>query len=346
MLTVYKAEFFDREFGHVASSVISSPEISYDYLTLETTEVILPTLVNVPFGSYANITDIDGNIIYQGIVLEAMQESGTTSVLLSPLLSICDTDVFADFTSIGNVETFIAGILNGLYAGSDTSQNITGFSATATTTTAAVMLLDGNIHNLYDFLIQAFKKYGVFCAAEFSPQDKTFTVTVAKASVTPFKIETDLPNVIDPQVFIGDLSGALNKIIYINEANEAVTATYYLHTDGTISAVDDDRITPVVGGYRYINSDDFAADAAIAATDDLTPEEFNNLIEVTVKNDDQIIAPTEKKVGDRALVYHGGAAYSSILTGYRKTTQLTTLIFGAVRLELTKKIIIERRGKK
>lgn len=346
MQTVFKAEFFDRAFGYIASSLISSPEISFDYLTLETTEVILPDLLNIPYGSYANITDIDGNTIYQGITLEAMQESGITSVLLSPLLSICDTDAFADFSSIGNVETFIAGILNGLYDGSDASQSITGFTATATTTTAASMLLDGNIQNLYDFLIQAFKKYGIICNAEFSSQDKTFTVTISKVSATPFYIETELSNVFDPQVFIGGVRGMLNKVTYIDETDESTTVTYYLHADGTISDIDEDRIIPVVSGYRYINSESFAADAAIAATDDLTPEEFNNLIEVTVKNDDQIIAPTEKKVGDRALVYHGGAAYSSILTGYRKTTQLTTLIFGAVRLELTKKIIIERRGKK
>jgi hypothetical protein len=176
-------------------------------------------------------------------------------------------------------------------------------------------------------MLLALRKYNVVATAVFDPQAKTFVVTIGQNNSAPFVVETDLPNIISSNFTIGSTTGALNKITYVNQEDETETATYYLHTDGSISDVDTDRITPVRLEHRYLSGgDDFSGAAAIAAAEDLMPDEFNNLIEIVVKNDDQLVVPSSRGIGDRAILYRNDEIYSGILTGFIKTAETTTLI--------------------
>ena len=65
--------------------------------------------------------------------------------------------------------------------------------------------------------------------------------------------------------------------------------------------------------------------------------EYNNLIELEMLNDDSLVNPYSMEVGQVVNVISDGASYNSILTG-RKIGQTTTLIFGTVRLDLTKRL--------
>ena len=65
--------------------------------------------------------------------------------------------------------------------------------------------------------------------------------------------------------------------------------------------------------------------------------EYNNLIELEMLNDDSLVNPYNLEVGQVVNVISDGASYNSILTG-RKIGQTTTLIFGTVRLDLTKRL--------
>lgn len=344
MRTPYKVEFFTNKFAYVSRSVIAQPQIDFDYLTLESTDIVLPVLMEVKQGNYAHVTDIDGTIVYQGIVQNSTQENGITTVSLLPLLSVLNVNAYADVSTLAIIEDWLETALKSLYAGTDTTQNITGFTVVKNTSTSASMLLNSNINNLLDIALVAFKKYGVVLEAVINPQAKTFTITIEKKLTPTFTVESDLDNIIEKTFSIEDSYNALNKITLIDARGVASDLPYYLHTDGTISTTDEDRISPVVFDFAEIDSDDFAGDAAIAAADALTPDELNNLIEITVKNTDNLIKPLTRKIGDRATIYKGTQTYTSILTGYRKTAETITLIFGAVRLELTKKLLLEKRG--
>jgi hypothetical protein len=64
--------------------------------------------------------------------------------------------------------------------------------------------------------------------------------------------------------------------------------------------------------------------------------EFKNLIELEVMRTDTMIKPLDIKIGQNVDIIHNGAAYSTLLTGRKITAGAVILMFGKVRLELTK----------
>ena len=68
-------------------------------------------------------------------------------------------------------------------------------------------------------------------------------------------------------------------------------------------------------------------------------------LELRYRQDDPMVTPAALEIGTQADILYGGKAYRSILTGYELDSGTITLVFGAVRMELTKKLILERRKK-
>lgn len=64
--------------------------------------------------------------------------------------------------------------------------------------------------------------------------------------------------------------------------------------------------------------------------------DYNSLIELTFMRDDTLANPLTLEVGKKVNVIHKGRTYESILTGKKVTSEHVKLIFGKVRLELTK----------
>ena len=69
---------------------------------------------------------------------------------------------------------------------------------------------------------------------------------------------------------------------------------------------------------------------------------YKNLIELTVKADDPMINPLTMPIGQVVNIIHEGVSYNSILTGREVKGGLVKLIFGTIRLELTK--ILNMKG--
>ena len=69
---------------------------------------------------------------------------------------------------------------------------------------------------------------------------------------------------------------------------------------------------------------------------------YKNLIELTVKQDDPMIKPMEMEMGQVVNVIHEGVSYSSVLTGKEISKGIVKLIFGTIRLDLTK--ILNMKG--
>lgn len=63
---------------------------------------------------------------------------------------------------------------------------------------------------------------------------------------------------------------------------------------------------------------------------------YSNLIELTVKQDDTMLSPMDLEIGQVVNIIHEGVSYNSILSGKEIKGGLVKLIFGTIRLELTK----------
>jgi hypothetical protein len=69
---------------------------------------------------------------------------------------------------------------------------------------------------------------------------------------------------------------------------------------------------------------------------------YKNLIELTIKADDTMINPMNLEIGQTVNIIHDGVSYNSILSGKEIKGGLVKLIFGTIRLELTK--ILNMKG--
>ena len=346
MPKAYRAEFFDNDLNLLAWAEIGSNPIAFDYIALEGTTIqTKKTLGNVSTLNLCRIVSEDGQR-YAGIVDAVTSDAISTTITIKPMLTLLDVTCYFDRTKLHSVslERFIADILESLYAGSDALQNFTGFrTVTTSKTTNAKLNLKDNVHNLYDILTTALKKYGVVIEMDFDPAKKVVEATVGVVKDKRWFIEADLPGCMDVNVNFSDGLDGMNKLTLVNKRDESQKAVYYLHPDGKVDTRNTDRITPVKFGYEYIDEDDFPSGAEEKAFDALKPQKYDNLIELTVRADNLLVRWKDHTIGEPATIWYKGGCYKSVFTGWTDREESATLTFGAVRLELTKKLILERR---
>ena len=346
MPTAYRAEFYSRSMNFVAWAEIDNAPSVFDYLTIDTATITTNKALDAisPL-DICRVVSANGTR-YTGVVSASTVTNAGTTVTVKPMLALLDVMCAFDRTRLQtmSLEQFIADIITSLYAGDDALQNIAGLNVVTTSETLGANLnLKDNVHNLYDILTLALTKYGVVVSMDFDPAAKTVTTTIGKVEDKDWVIEADLPGCANVSVDFSDGLDGTNKLTLINKNDEMQRATYYLHPDGNVDMTDTNRITPVRFEFKYIESDDFETAAAEQAADTLKPEEYDNLIELTVLNTNRIVRWKEHAIGEPATVIYRGARYKSVFTGWISSESSATLTFGAVRLELTKKLILERR---
>lgn len=348
-MKLYKAEFFKRDFTLRAAVGVKSPELVFDYLTTEKTEITLPGAVKIARGDWAHVTDINGAVIYQGVVMDTETDK-TTTVNVAPLMSILDVTTEINRANIGeDLEQFIADTIRAAFVeNADDCQNVKGLRVqVGTHTKGAALNIKSDVHDLMDIIVRALTVHNVAVTMELRPQEKAIVATVAKVYSAGRVIEADLPNVIEKNVYLMDTYGSLNKATYINKDDSAQRAVYYLDGEtGEPTKTPKSRITPVFFKVEYIEgAEDFALEAEQRAREDLTPEDFDNLIEITVHEEDKLIPPEKIRIGEIVTIKANGQSWQSVLTGYEKVQDTHKFVFGYVRVDLDKILRIERRAR-
>ena len=230
---------------------------------------------------------------------------------------------------------------------SDQLQNIPGLSVEIISATknwgfhltSDVAGLNKTIINFMTVIIQrAMTKYQVGLYVEPDFNAKQIVVKIGKKNTEIFHIEADLPNVIKKSIVLNETTQDINKLFIYNNANLSDVIVYYKHPDKSFDTINANRITPVI--YDIVTAalaegQTFAQAAAVIAARTFDVESYNNLIELTVLNDDALVNAENISIGQEVMIVSGGAAYSSILTGYEIGVK-TKLIFGTIRLDLTK----------
>jgi hypothetical protein len=84
-------------------------------------------------------------------------------------------------------------------------------------------------------------------------------------------------------------------------------------------------------------------DANEIAKKAFSSNKYSNYIELTYQKDDSMINPLTMAIGQEVNIIHEGVSYNSILSGREiQKNGLVKLIFGTIRLELTK--ILNMKG--
>ena len=190
------------------------------------------------------------------------------------------------------------------------------------------------------------EKYSILVKTKLDIQNREVQIIVGKAASGIITIESDLPNIIKKSVTIKQVSADVNKIIIYDAEDYSNTRIYYLHPDLGYDTKDRDRITPVVCEMQSVSHEEgssFESAAISAAHNKFANLSYSNLIELTMMNGDALVKPEELEFGQVADIISDGESYRSILTG-RERGKNTKLVFGTVRLDLTKILRRQENG--
>lgn len=354
----YNVEIFAPDFTLVGNTNVNDVVYREDYLSPDVNTVTVLALAGVKKQDFIRI--IRGNEEYAGIITEIAYGTDTSKRLLNisykPLIELLDTDILfdVDLQGKGSLEAFICDRVRETFIENpDTLQNVHGLSIDAVSDTTGwgfhiTPSESGghyNIVNLMDsVIIPAMQKYGILVSAKLDIQNRGIRMTVGKPTSGILTIETDLPNILRKNVTVKQVSADVNKLVLYDAADYASVRTYYLHPDLGYDTKNTDRITPVVYALQAVQHDEgssFEAAAIQAAHDKFSGLAYSNLIELTMANGDILVKPDEMQFGQEVDIISDGVAYRSILTG-RERGESTKLIFGTIRLDLTK--ILRRVG--
>lgn len=351
-MTPYNIEIFNRDFEYQSSYQVQNIEYNVDYLSIESNSLIVQK-IQAAEGDYIRITKKEKEI--NGIITGCEETNKGYELHYKPILAVTDIAVHYEKEKLKemSLEEWIAHILNDTYRDNeDTLQNISGFSAAAVPETYhAIITQEENIGNLYQIITDALLRYDVIVEFTLDISNKGLKAFIKKQKKKLRTIEADLPNIIDKNFMIKKSDESVNKLVIYNSKNENQYIAFYLLQDGSITAANnaDGRINPVIFKTEFIaheekNEQTFEEAAYEKAATFLMTENYNNLIEITVLSNDKIVNPEELEIGQKVCIIKEEKEYKTVLTGKKSKSGTITLVFGAVRMELTK--ILKRRLQK
>ncbi len=342
-MSLYNIEIFKKDFSFVSSYQIDSVSYEYDYLSLSGNKLQIAQVIEAEQGDYIRIAGNDD--IFWGIVEKVTDSDTLYTITYKSFLSLIDTNMFIDREDLAvlSLEEWIRSAIQMYFDSDDMLLNLKGLDFQLESDTQGASLdSESNIENLYELLKTALIRYDVVVGFSVDAVEKRVLARIGRSSKPERVIEADLPNIIAREITTTNSSRtAINKLYVVNEKNEDEILTYYLTKDGMVKREPDEseRIVPVLFDTVYASVEeggDFAETAYEKAKTLITGCE--NLIRITVLKNDNLVEPYDWGVGDAARILKDGKEYRSILTGKRYTDQTITLIFGSIRLELTKKI--------
>lgn len=347
----YNVEIFDSGFQLIQHCNSGETNFKYDYLSAVENTIIVPSDPNVKQGNYIRIVNNERE--YFGIIKQITkgEQGNTTSVLrYSPFESVFNTDIVFDTTLQNGGDTLEEAIKNYITQyfinNADSSQNIFGLSITTISSTPNwtfyltpdVEGLNYTIVNLKQGILNpALTKYNICLYTTLNMQRKTIELQIGVMDTNIFHIEADLPSVLKKSIILNETTKDINKLYVYNSANFTDVVVYYKHTDGTFDTTDSDRIVPVIYKLATVSTrtgQTFQQAAEEYALRTFDTESYNNLIEITVLNNDGLVNARNINIGQEVNIVSNNVSYVSMLTGYEIGTT-TKLVFGTIRLDLT-----------
>lgn len=360
----FNVEIFDRNFNFIHNYTVESPVYKYDYLTPVENSVTISFNKDVTVGQY--IVVANNKRRYEGVIssLQVINKSFMT-VGYYPLNSLFSYPIYLDIgyqqggqyqgqKSIESIiyeqikRAFIDGYYSDYYISGeptpvDNLQKIPGLTLTKTTDTyiwnVGLSLSNSYIEdrwegNLYSDLIpRALKGCSVGVITELDINAKKVYCTIGVINSNEQTIEADLPHIIQKNVVENDTSLLCNKYVMIppSETSEPIKV-YYRHSDGLWDLNNTDRLFPVITEVGEPLSDIYEGDPVeVRLFNQYGALKYVNLIELTT-----IIDTYDLDFGDVANIIVGNKIYVSMLTGYEIKDDIIKLIFGMLRLDLTK----------
>lgn len=343
-MRLYNVELFSPDFEYRSSAQVDAIEHAFDYMDVEKARIELPGQIKVQKGDWIHIqrSGFEAN----GILSEINKKEQNLELQYKPFHKIFDIDIFVNIESLAamTLERWLEQLISGIYIqNDDVLQNIKGLEIEVLSEHDGATLenYQTGVNNLYDIILDAFVVYGIVCEFHMDVQEKRLILRIGSVTAEKFTIEADLNNILEKSITIKEAKESTNKLIIYNEDDYTKKVIYFRNLDNQITMEDRNRELPVVCDtvtVKVRNGRTFEETAAKKAGNTLKASIYDNLIEITVALDDGLVRPTERRIGQQADIISGGICYHTILTAMKYDENKMMLIFGAIRLELTKQL--------
>lgn len=366
----YNVEIFDRDLNYVCNSLASSVKYKTDIMDPEKYKVDL-TGITTEKGYFIHLQR--DNEDYIGIITSYEdKKKGLKTLTVNEVPSLFDVELLIDVNDFNyTFEEYIEKLISSVFINGDESMRIP-MDITISSRTEN-WIIDYDVENepdedeeeppikvafinlFDDVILPAFTVHQIRLDWKVDINNRKIILDIGKNEAEPIVIESDLTNIIEKSVVIRKTSNETNKVTVYNEEDYRQSITWYLHTDGSFSEDNRDRIEPV--SYKLIKckkktekDKDTKEEIVVQTFQEVALEKageafgrnkYTNLIKLKMANDDELINPKGLKVGQVVQIISNGVIYESILTA-REIDTTTTLIFGTIRLELTK--LLKGRG--
>lgn len=348
----YRIEIFDKYLAFKCFAEAAEPDIQIDYLVQTNSKVECPGQIACARGDFAQIR-IDGNVYFQGVITDWTFDGYSTEITIQQMSALLNLEVFADASDLNDgtkpIETWFGEQITSTFSGTDTYQNLTGLTVSASSsTTGSIEVNDNGIYNLYDLDVYFFKTYGVMIDINFDYSTQKTKFIFKEIGTTPVKLNLQVSDVESYDVEPSLSNDNPNKMIIRNDADNTQEITYYWHPTNFAGTVDTDastnRVVPVVTKCETVNvgtGETFASASLAAAENTMYQTRFDDLITVTLRADSNLV--TISSVGQQFTLYAEGNVYYTILTGMHAVNmKYIECTFGYVRKRLTQ--ILRMKG--
>lgn len=347
---MYRLEVFDEQMQYAASTMLDhGVTVEHDALALSAYTLTVRPIV-ARKGWYTHLCR-DEEVISDGVISDVQADGKTMRIAVKPITAIFDVPVFSDGV-ISDAVTWIAEQIDLWYIQSEDAVQRRPLRLVSTMTSADCPLTvetSGTTITLSDVIIRALTTYGIVVDCRIDAADRVIDVRVYRETAE-MVLESSLSNVLERDITLGDSYGAANKCVVRRMAEDEGTGelervSYYLHPDGSVDTQDVNRITPVFWMLEDMqDGETWESDALARAKELLTPKQYDQEIVLMYRRDDRIVRPMDRRIGTRAIIWVDGIGYKSILTGIAYKQDTVTLTFGTVRVDLTKRMMLERRS--
>lgn len=355
----YNVEIFARDFSLVQHYNAGAVSYDYDYLDDIENVVVMPYAEEVKRGQYIRLNNGERSYfgVISGLDVGGVAE-GYTEVRYKPFLSMFDALVMFEINwqaapgqqAAMSLENVIAKLITDYWiSNADTVANVQGLRvSTMSQTTDWTFHIEPDVRELSkaiinfktDIIQRALTKYQIGLYTNFNVMDQSIEIRIGRRDTGVFRVEADLPSVIDRKIILNSTTVDTNKLTVFTTENLTTSITYYKHPDGSYNTENVDRIVPVIATLQSVtpsDTDPLSVLARRSADKLFDAATYNNLIEIEVLNEDALVIPAMMTFGQVVDVITQGAIYPSIMTGVR-VGDTTRLIFGTVRVELTKRL--------
>ena len=375
----FNVEIFDRDFNFIHNYTVEDIEYHEDYLTLPETVVFMSYNENVKRGNYIRAYNDEER--YEGIITSVTASAkydGFMNVGFKSLIALFRATFvmrvaeISQYATNNSLEKLIYDYVRKYYVlgdmpdGHDDEMQVPGLSLTIISNTynwniglVADMEYDydgsTNVSLIDSLIIPAMEMYKIGLYVDFDFQAKAISIEIGIKNSTPITVEANLPNILNVDYNAKDNRDDVNTVCVMCGTGDwnvdpQFAIEYYKNTHGVWSGDPTDRILPPIYSEMVYNEPvaTYNPNGAIMTggqdvlqmlVQNFGGTQDDNNIEITVKNDDPLAYTFA--LGDTAKIILNDTEYISIYTGKDRKNGATTLIFGTIRMDLTK--ILKRR---